>query len=62
MLTIEQQALERVNEVETWQDRAERLHGDNDVVTHAMIQSRMQEEIDDLRAALARIAPITEGE
>jgi hypothetical protein len=47
--------------VETWSERAERMHGNNEVVTSRMIQMRMQEEINDLRQALAQIERTEDG-
>jgi len=39
--------------IPTWQERCETHPDHNGIITHWMIQDRMQEEIDDLRAALA---------
>jgi hypothetical protein len=39
--------------IKTWNERCEEKHADGQCVTHSMIQARMQEEIDELRAALA---------
>jgi hypothetical protein len=38
--------------IKTWQQRCEEHPDHNGIVTHRMIQQRMQEEIDDLRAAI----------
>ena len=44
--------LEAAMRIKTWKERCEE-HPDHDgIVSHGMIQQRMQEEIDDLRAAL----------
>lgn len=40
--------------IPTWQERCEKHPDHNGIVTHQMIRDRMQEEIDDLRTALAR--------
>jgi hypothetical protein len=38
--------------IKTWQQRCEEHPDHNGIVTNRMIQARMQEEIDDLRAAI----------
>ena len=38
--------------IKTWQQRCEEHPDHNGIVTERMIQARMQEEIDDLRAAI----------
>lgn len=38
--------------IKTWQQRCEEHPDHNGIVTNQMIQARMQEEIDDLRAAI----------
>jgi hypothetical protein len=38
--------------IKTWQQRCEEHPDHNGIVTHRMIQQRMQEEIDELRAAI----------
>ena len=38
--------------IKTWQQRCEEHPDHNGIVTNRMIQARMQEEIDELRAAL----------
>lgn len=40
--------------IKTWRQRCDELHDDMVVVSSRLVQQRMQEEIDDLRAALER--------
>jgi len=44
----------RPSHIKTWRERCDELHDDMVIVTSNMVQQRMQEEIDDLRAALNR--------
>jgi len=44
----------RPSHIKTWRERCDELHDDMVIVTSSMVQQRMQEEIDDLRAALNR--------
>ena len=46
--------------IKTWQERCEELHDDMRIVSHQDINNRMQEEIDDLRVALAESEPTAE--
>jgi len=44
----------QAEQIRTWAERCEEHPDHEGIVTHAMIQQRMQEEIDDLRALLSR--------
>jgi len=44
----------RPSHIKTWRERCDELHGDMVIVSSSMVQQRIQEEIDDLRAALNR--------
>lgn len=39
----------KTRHIDTWHERCDKHPDHNGIVTHAMIQARMQEEIDDLR-------------
>lgn len=44
----------RTSHIKTWRERCDEIHDDMVIVSSRMVQQRMQEEIDDLRAALNR--------
>ena len=47
-------------DIKTWQRRCEEDPAHDGIVTHAMIEAKMQDEIEDLRAALAEPEPSRE--